>query len=129
MIPKLHNPREDHKVPFFQNPTLDLILHANMTVTAGEVEESFRQGEVAAAKRKLRQLIQQGSIPRFLRAVEVVKGGKKKVYHFVEWHSGQAKLLMAPTSYTQLCVYKDLGEVRKHCATLDSVEEAVDLDE
>ena len=73
------------------------------------------QGDVAVAKRKLRQLIQQGSIPRFLRAVEVVKGSKKKVYHFVEWHSGDAKQLMAPTSFTQLCVYRDLGEVCTYC--------------
>ena len=73
------------------------------------------QGDVVVAKRKLRQLIQQGSIPRFLRAVEVVKGSKKKVYHFVEWHSGDAKQLMAPTSFTQLCVYRDLGEVCTYC--------------
>ena len=86
-----------------------------MVVTAGEVEHSFMQGDVAGAKRKLRQLIQQGSIPRFLRAVEVVKGSKKKVYHFVEWHSGDAKQLIAPTSFTQLCVYRDLGEVCTYC--------------
>ncbi len=91
------------------------MLHGNRTVTAGQVERSFRQGDVAVAKRRLRQLIQQGSIPRFLRAVQLLKGSKKKVYHFVEWHSGDAKLLMAPTSYTQLCLYEDLGEVCKHC--------------
>ena len=62
------------------------MLHGNMTITAGQVEQSFRQGDVAVAKRKLRQLIQQGSIPRFLRAVQVVKRSKEKVYHFVEWH-------------------------------------------
>ncbi len=90
------------------------MFHANMTVTAGQVEQSFRQGDIAAAKRKLRQLIQQGSIPRFLRAVQLVKGSKKKVYHFVEWHSGDAKQLMATTSFTQLCLYEDLGEVCRH---------------
>ena len=60
-----------------------------MVVTAGEVERSFMQGDVAGAKRSLRHLIPQGSIPRFLRAVEVVKGSKKKVYHFVEWTNSQ----------------------------------------
>ncbi len=101
-----------------------------MTVTAEEVEQSFRQGDVAVARRRLRQLIQQGSIPRFLRAVQLVRGGKKKVYYFVEWHSGDAKLLMAPTSYTQLCLYEDLGEVCKHCVFFFySVEEAIDLDQ
>ena len=77
--------------------------------------QAYRQGDVVAAKRKLRQLIQAGEVPRFLRAVQKIKGSKKKVYHFVEWHSGDAKMMMSPTSFTQLCVYEDLGEVCYCC--------------
>ena len=77
--------------------------------------QTFKQGDVVAARRKLRQLVQEGEVPRFLRAAQKIKGSKKKVYHFVEWHSGDAKMLMSPQSFTQLCVYEDLGEVGYFC--------------
>ena len=77
--------------------------------------QTYRHADVAATRRMLRQSIQEGEVPRFLRAVQKVKGSSKKMYHFVEWHSGDTRELMKPTSYTQLCVYQDLGEVRAKC--------------
>ena len=86
-----------------------------MLEPTAEIKQHYRKGEVVAAKRKLRQLIQEGKVPRFLRGAQVLKGTKKKVYHFVESHSGDANELMLPTSFTQLCLYKNLGEVCEYC--------------
>ena len=54
--------------------------------------------------------VKMGNVPRFLRAVETLKGGGT-IDHFVEWHNGDDVRMTKPTSFTQACVYLDLGEV------------------
>ena len=99
------------KYPCFQNSILDCILHEKWTITQKAWDKPLS---------RVMWLLQEGSfdsgeVPRFLRAAQKIKGSKKKVYHFVEWHSGDAKMLMSPQSFTQLCVYEDLGEVGYFC--------------
>ena len=89
----------------------------------------FRQGisQKKKASSKVGLWGRKLSIPRYLRAVEVipyVKDGirrEKQVQHFVEWHSGAPDLLLEPTSHTQLCIYFDLGKVGD-CTNVSFVE-------
>ena len=69
--------------------------------------------------KKLKLNLHQGTVPRFLRAIETVKcdvgskdGTKRCIQHFVEWHSGEVNELLKPSGHTQVCLYKDLGKVR-----------------
>jgi hypothetical protein len=63
-----------------------------------------------ALKKKLNAKLKAGTVPRYLRALHEAPFGYAQ--HFVEWHDCNPSQLTKERSYTQLCVYEDLGKVR-----------------
>lgn len=58
--------------------------------------------------REFKRTVAEGTVPCALRATD----NQTNTCHFVEWHSGNAQELRKQKSHSQVCIYKDLCEVR-----------------
>ena len=80
-------------------------------------------------KRKVAVKVNEGCVPRFLRAIEPLQYKtadgvlwERKIHHYVEWHSGKPSLLVKERSHTKVCLYLDLGTVIRSCCSHATAE-------